>query len=106
MTLVFLQKKNIRIGNVFRSKTDVPLRIKQFSVVLSDGVENVKLKAINAWSFDSLGELRNNEFNGKDFPITKLDADFRVEPGKSYKILFDSESHQFLENIELQVTLT
>lgn len=87
-----------------RSKTDVPLRIKQFSVVLSDGVENVKLKAINAWSFDSLGELRNNEFNGKDFPITKLDADFRVEPGKSYKILFDSESHQFLENIELQVS--
>lgn len=94
-----------------RILTDVPLKIHGFNIILTDGNEIFKLKGFNYLVFNNINELRkyeienSNEKNNSN-EITnsyKFNNDLKLEPEKCYKILFTTQSHQFLENVQLQV---
>jgi hypothetical protein len=78
--------------SIFRSNTDVPLKLANFSVIISDSKSNIKLNATH------FGEhLTNTDEHLDQF------KEFLLEPKKCYKLRFIGEQYQFMENAEVQV---
>lgn len=79
---------------VHSSKTEVPLKLRSFSLWLTDLNLNYKLKT------QSYVEVKANaESNTKP-----IDSDFMVEPNKCYKFQFTANEYKFIENTELSVS--
>ena len=75
-----------------RSNTDVPLKIKKFSIVLWDTNSLFKLFAKDAGEYTKRWET-----------LRPMRQELLLEPSKCYKIVFEGDKTQFAENIELQI---
>lgn len=83
-------EEKIKLELFIRSKMDVPFKLKNFAIFLTDGKTEFKL---NGAEFT---EANLNNFQ-------KFENEFMIEPGKCFQIQFYGENYQFMENIELQV---
>ncbi|XP_055376778.1 trafficking protein particle complex subunit 11 isoform X2 [Condylostylus longicornis] len=104
--------ERVNINFVMRILTDVPLKVRNFILYLTDGNESFKLKALKYCIFNDLKELRPKEsqeiisepLNGYcDFDAQH---DLKLFPDKYYSILFSTEANQFFENCQLQFLKT
>ncbi|KAG4077438.1 hypothetical protein HA402_002865 [Bradysia odoriphaga] len=85
--------ETIELQLFLRSKTEVPLKLRSFSLWLTDSNLNYKLTT------HSFVEVKSNaESNPK-----AIDADFMVEPNKCYKFQFTANEYRFVENTELSI---
>lgn len=84
----------------FRSTSDVPLKIRDFAVILTDLKSTYKL---NAKYWTEVNEI-SETVNDNDGNI--IDSDFMMHPNKFYRLKFATEQCQFSENSELQVRLS
>jgi hypothetical protein len=73
----------------FRSISDVPLKLANFSVIVTDSKSNIKLNASH------FGQIADASLE----PI----KEFLLEPNVCYKLRFSGEQYQFMENAEVQV---
>lgn len=89
----------VRLSLFIRSFTDVPLKVRELAVVLSDTSSSYRLIG-KAWTeFDAVSE---NEVPSSG---NRVDADFMIHPGKVYKISVAARQNQFYENTELHVSV-
>lgn len=83
----------------FRSVSDVPLKIRDFAIILTDSKATYKLSA-HHWT--EIGSL--DDATTADGAMNPIDADFMMYPNKCYKIMHAAKQNQFGENSELQVS--
>lgn len=83
-------EEKIKLELFIRSKMDVPFKLKNFSIFLTDGKTEFKLNGVE------FSEVNLNNFQ-------KIENEIMIEPGKCYQVLFYGENYQFMENIELQI---
>lgn len=81
-----------------RSKAEIPLKLREFAVILSDSQYQFKLIAKHYTELKISAETDSGDVTADDF------QDFMMEPTKSYKILFHAEQYEFTENSELSVS--
>lgn len=84
---------------LFRTNSDVPIKIRDFAIVLTDSTAFFKLHA-KYWH-----EVEDVEEPGEKNEEAKIDPDFILHPNKCYKLTFIAEQYQFCENSELQVRI-
>lgn len=78
--------------------SDVPLKIQEFAIVISDSKSLHRLNACQWYEIDDIDrELVDG--NGK-----KITSEFMMHPHKLYRITFTGKQYQFIENSELQVS--
>lgn len=87
----------VQLNLFIRSFSDVPLKIREFAIVLSDASTSYRLVGQFWTEFDAIKEC--------DIELNKriIDADFMVHPEKVYKIKIAAKQNQFFENTELHV---
>lgn len=82
----------------YRSKAEIPLKLREFAVILSDSQYQFKLIAKHYTELKMSADSETGDVIVDDF------QDFMMEPTKSYKILFHAEQYEFTENSELSVS--
>lgn len=77
--------------------SDVPLKIQEFTIVISD---SKSLHRLNAFQWHEIDDIDKGfvDGNGK-----KISSEFMMHPNKLYRITFTGKQYQFIENSELQV---
>lgn len=94
----------------YRSSSNVALKLRDFSVYLSDTVSKYKLLAKNYTELNDLDIYKilkeSNGFQGIDDISRQKQIDnlSMMHPNICYKICFESEQNQFAESSMLQVT--
>nr|XP_029726510.1 trafficking protein particle complex subunit 11 isoform X1 [Aedes albopictus] len=79
-----------------RSIVDVPLKLKNFSVLLTDLKSNaVRVPAIQYCEYDPNEQPAEDDLK----PI----EEFILEPHKCYRIVFVGERYQFMENVDVHI---
>ncbi|KAH8395202.1 hypothetical protein KR222_002354 [Zaprionus bogoriensis] len=103
----------LQLHLIVRVLTDVPLRIRNFHVLLADASnpqQSYKLEALKYLSFPSLLQLRQHqqqqqqqsESSAQLEPRT-FERNMRLEPGCYYQLLCSTEAHLFNENTQLRI---
>lgn len=86
--------ESVNLELYIKSKSDVPFKLKNFSIILNDSKSNHRLVG------RSYSALDNNLLEDSEI---LLNDDFMLDPERYYKINFSGEKYQFMENVELQV---
>ncbi|XP_065364183.1 uncharacterized protein LOC135957376 [Calliphora vicina] len=89
-----------------RLQTDVPLKIRNLQIIITDGSNNYKLQASQYSKLNDLLALRehfNDDSNASQIPLQQFEQNFKLEPTFYYRFLFTTEAQQFLENTQLRV---
>lgn len=81
-----------------RSVSDVPLKIRDFAIILTDTKATYKLSAHHWTEIDNT----SNE-PAAESALNVIDDEFMMYPNKCYKIVHAAKQNQFGENSELQV---
>lgn len=82
-----------------RSVSDVPIKIQQLAVTVSNTKSVYKIMAQN-WR-----EINNDKSDERDTSENPFGTDFMMHPEKLYKISFVGEQCQFSENSMLSVSI-
>lgn len=85
--------------SVFRSVSDVPIKIQQLAITISNTKSVYK---INAQQWMEIGDATIGEQNSSEMLFS---TDFMMQPNKLYKISFAAEQCQFSENSMLSVSI-
>ncbi|XP_065360151.1 trafficking protein particle complex subunit 11 [Calliphora vicina] len=96
----------IKLNLVMRLQTDVPLKIRNLQIIITDGSNNYKLQASQYSKLNDLLALRehfNDDSNASQIPLQQFEQNFKLEPTFYYRFLFTTEAQQFLENTQLRV---
>ncbi|KAH8301204.1 hypothetical protein KR018_007509 [Drosophila ironensis] len=101
----------LQLQLIVRVLTDVPLRIRNFHVILADAANpqnSYKLEALKYFCFPSLTQLRAQQQEREK--LAKLpeepqafEKNMRLEPGSYYQLLCTTEAQQFHENTQLRI---
>ncbi|XP_031630878.1 trafficking protein particle complex subunit 11 [Contarinia nasturtii] len=83
-----------RVNLFIRSMSDVPIKVHEFVIIISDTKSAQKIVA-HQWTEINNIETENLELN--------KNCDLIIQPEKQYKIGFSGERYQFMENSELRV---
>lgn len=88
--------------------TDVPLRIRNFHVLLADAntpQSTYKLEALKYLCFSNLLQLRQyqQQTEQPQMELKTYEKNMRLEPGCYYQLLCSTEAHQFNENTQLRI---
>lgn len=88
--------------------TDVPLRIRNFHVLLADAntpQSTYKLEALKYLCFSNLLQLRQHQQQTEQpqMELKTYEKNMRLEPGCYYQLLCSTEAHQFNENTQLRI---
>lgn len=88
--------------------TDVPLRIRNFHVLLADAntpQSTYKLEALKYLCFSNLLQLRQHQQHTEQphMELKTYEKNMRLEPGCYYQLLCSTEAHQFNENTQLRI---
>lgn len=93
--------------------TDVPLRIRNFNVLLADAStpqSTYKLEALKYLCFANLLQLRQHQQQQAEqsqprpqLELKTYEKNMRLEPGCYYQLLCSTEAHQFNENTQLRI---
>lgn len=75
-----------------RNNTDVPLKVRKFTVVLYDSKIFFKIFGTEAGEYTKRWET-----------LRPMTSEILLEPGKCYKIVFQGDATQLVENIEIQI---
>lgn len=94
-----------------RIQTDVPLKIRNLQVIITDGSNNYKLLASQYLKFTDLLSLRKHHAtssNCSESPTQssepqQFESSLKLEPYIYYQFSFLTEAQQFLENTQLRV---
>ncbi|XP_055625411.1 trafficking protein particle complex subunit 11 isoform X2 [Toxorhynchites rutilus septentrionalis] len=88
--------ENLHLQLYIRSISDVPLKLKNFSVLLSDLKSNsVRVPAVQYSEYLEPGT--------EEEACLKPIGEFILEPQKCYRILFVGERYQFMENVDVHI---
>ncbi|KAM7354828.1 trafficking protein particle complex subunit 11 gry [Cochliomyia hominivorax] len=96
----------IKLNLVMRLQTDVPLKIRNLQIIITDGSNNYKLQASQYSKLNDLLALREHfkdDLNTSQIPLQQFEQNFKLEPTFYYRLLFTTEAQQFLENTQLRV---
>lgn len=80
--------------NCFRSVSDVPIKVHEFAIVISNSKSTKTKTKAHQWAEINDGEI--GEFNLNE-------SDFMIQPNTLYKISFMCEPCRFSENSVLNV---
>lgn len=90
--------------------TDVPLRIRNFHVLLADAnspQNTYKLEAFKYLCFTNLLQLRQQQQlqqpSDSQLELKSYEKNMRLEPGCYYQLVCSTEAHQFMENTQLRI---
>lgn len=90
--------------------TDVPLRIRNFHVLLADAnspQNTYKLEAFKYLCFINLLQLRQQQQlqqpSDSQLELKSYEKNMRLEPGCYYQLVCSTEAHQFMENTQLRI---
>lgn len=75
-----------------RNNTDVPLKVRKFTVVLYDSKTYFKITGTEAGEYTKRWET-----------LRPMTGEILLESGKCYKIVFDGAATHLVENIEIQI---
>lgn len=75
-----------------RNNTDVPLKVRKFSVVLYDSKQFYRVFGVEAGEYTKRWET-----------LRPMTSEILLEPEKCYKIVFQGDATQLVENIEIQI---
>lgn len=78
--------------------SDVPIKIQEFVIILSDGKS---LHRILAQRWIEVTDIKTKIESESENSIM---GDIMIQPSKLYKISFNGERYQFVENSELHVS--
>ncbi|XP_060652772.1 trafficking protein particle complex subunit 11 [Drosophila nasuta] len=95
----------LQLHLIVRVLTDVPLRIRNFHVLLADASNpqnSYKLEALKYMCFANLLQLRQSQQADK-LELKTYEKNMRLEPGCYYQLLCSTEAHQFNENTQLRI---
>ncbi|XP_037959317.1 trafficking protein particle complex subunit 11-like [Teleopsis dalmanni] len=98
--------EEVRVHLIVRLLTDVPIKIRRFSVLLSDGTNNFKLQTSQYSTFSQLSDMREYFINKSTTSpkVLQFENDLKLQPNMYYHFLYTTEAQQFLENTQLRVT--
>lgn len=81
-----------------RSVSDVPLKIRDFAIIVTDSKATYKLSAYLWTEIDNTSDEPADESE-----VNTINEEFMMYPNKCYKIVHAANQNQFGENSELQV---
>lgn len=80
--------------------SDVPIKIQEFVIILSDGKS---LHRILAQRWIEVTDIKT-KIESESESENSIMGDIMIQPSKLYKISFNGERYQFVENSELHVS--
>ncbi|XP_016965597.1 trafficking protein particle complex subunit 11 [Drosophila biarmipes] len=98
----------LQLQLIVRVLTDVPLRVRNFHVILADAANpqnSYKLEALKYFCFPSLTQLRGQK-QPPEQPRQEpknFEKNMRLEPGSYYQLFCSTEAQQFHENTQLRI---
>ncbi|XP_073840968.1 trafficking protein particle complex subunit 11 gry [Musca autumnalis] len=100
-----LELKNddvIKLNIILRLQTDVPIKIRNLQVIITDGSNNYKLQPTHFSKYNDILALRklNDPANNVQQPY---EQNLKLEPTFYHSFSFTTEAQQFLENTQLRV---
>ncbi|XP_017000821.2 trafficking protein particle complex subunit 11 [Drosophila takahashii] len=98
----------LQLQLIVRVLTDVPLRVRNFHVILADAANpqnSYKLEALKYFCFPSLTLLRGQTQSQEKPPQEpkNFEKNMRLEPGSYYQLFCSTEAQQFHENTQLRI---
>ncbi|XP_052847820.1 trafficking protein particle complex subunit 11 [Drosophila gunungcola] len=95
----------LQLQLIVRVLTDVPLRVRNFHVILADAANpqnSYKLEALKYFCFPSLTQLRGQKEDEQQQP-KNFEKNMRLEPDTYYQLFCSTEAQQFHENTQLRI---
>ncbi|XP_061402767.1 trafficking protein particle complex subunit 11-like [Musca vetustissima] len=92
----------IKLNIILRLQTDVPIKIRNLQVIITDGSNNYKLQPTHISKYSDILALRklNDPANNIQQPY---EQNLKLEPSFYHSFSFTTEAQQFLENTQLRV---
>lgn len=91
---------------ISRLQTDIPLKIRNLQIIITDGTNNYKLQASQYTKLKDLLTLREqfkDDAYARQTVFNQFEQNFKLEPDYYYRFVFSTEAQQFLENTQLRV---
>uniref|UniRef100_A0A1B0G1W3 Trafficking protein particle complex subunit 11 n=1 Tax=Glossina morsitans morsitans TaxID=37546 RepID=A0A1B0G1W3_GLOMM len=96
--------ETICLNLILKLQTDVPLRIRNLYVLITDGANSFKLSAEQFSTCEDMVSLRQSKNEAKAINNhQQFEGNMKLQPGLYYKFLFKTDAEQFLENTQLRV---
>uniref|UniRef100_A0A1B0BI35 Trafficking protein particle complex subunit 11 n=1 Tax=Glossina palpalis gambiensis TaxID=67801 RepID=A0A1B0BI35_9MUSC len=96
--------ETICLNLILKLQTDVPLRIRNLYVLITDGANSFKLSAEQFSTCEDMVHLRQSKNEVKAINnYQQFEGNMKLQPGLYYKFLFKTDAEQFLENTQLRV---
>ncbi|XP_013106781.1 trafficking protein particle complex subunit 11 [Stomoxys calcitrans] len=92
----------IKLNVILRLQTDVPIKIRNLQVIITDGSNNYKLQPTQYAKYFDLVALRKHNDPATN-AYQPYEANLKLEPTFYHSFLFTTEAQQFLENTQLRV---
>ncbi|XP_075159390.1 trafficking protein particle complex subunit 11 gry [Haematobia irritans] len=93
----------IKLSVILRLQTDVPIKIRNIQVIITDGSNNYKLQPTQVGIYSDLLALRNMLNDATNNTLQPYEQNLKLEPSIYHRFLFTTEAQQFLENTQLRV---